>query len=249
MQADLFDKSEEYDAQLRQGLRFTGESKQYFMRGRIRDLREQLGPHYQPRKILDFGCGVGDTAQELAEAFSGAHVVGVDSATNAIRHAQEHYRSARISFVELHAFRPTGDFDLCYCSGVFHHVPKDQRHQALELIWRALAPQGRFALFENNPWNPGTRVVMKSIPFDRDAETLSPIEALTLVRSAAWQTIKRPRFLFFFPRWLAFLRSIEARFAHVPLGGQYYVLATKKAGDHTWRGVAPQLKPGATLRY
>ena len=38
----------------------------------------------------------------------------------------------------------------------------------------ALLTGGVLALFENNPWNPGTRLVMKRIPFDRNAQTISP---------------------------------------------------------------------------
>ena len=228
MKTDLFDKSEEYNAQLNQGLRFTGEGKHYFMRERIRDLRDQLGPSFRPRRILDFGCGIGDTAQQFAQWFPGAEVVGVDCAADAVRHAREHHQESALSFLDLATFCPAADFDLCYCSGVFHHIAKAQRLDALDLIWRALAPSGRFALFENNPWNPGTRVVMKSIPFDSDAVPLSPTEAMTLVGRATWEDVKRPRFLFYFPRWLSFLRSLEARLANIPFGGQYYILATKQ---------------------
>lgn len=233
MPTSLFDKSAEYDALLNQGLRLTGENKYYFARGRIRDLRAQLGPSYQPGKILDFGCGIGDTAFELAQAFPGAEVVGVDSATSAIRHARAHYGAPRLSFMELAEFQPAADFDLCYCSGVFHHIAKPERTGAIQLIWRALNAHGRFALFENNPWNPGTRIVMKRIPFDSDAEPLSPPEAMALMNSAGWESVKSPRFLFYFPRWLSALRSIETHFARLPLGGQYYILASKALENYS----------------
>lgn len=228
--ATLFDKSEEYDALLNQGLRLTGESKQYFAFERIRDLREQLAS-FAPRRILDFGCGIGDTAVQLAAAFPGSQVVGIDSATAAVSYAQERLGNERITFIPLERFEPSGDFDLCYCSGVFHHVPSAQRGQALQLIRDALAPHGCFALFENNPWNPGTRVVMKRIPFDADAEPLDVTAASALLRGAGWDLVGPPRFLFFFPRWLAGLRRFEPQLVHIPLGGQYYLLA-RKQGIH-----------------
>ena len=49
----------------------------------------------------------------------------------------------------------------------------------------ALRPGGLFAFWENNPWNPGTRLVMSRIPFDRDAITLSALERGGCSRPAA----------------------------------------------------------------
>lgn len=223
----LFDKSQEYDALLKQGLKLTGEDKEYFAEQRIRDLKETLAG-FRPRRILDFGCGIGDTAQRLAAVFEDSEVVGIDTAGPAIRHACNKYANERISFYELSRFEPRGDFDLCYCSGVFHHIPSAERSQALQLIRAALAPHGRLALFENNPWNPGTRMVMSRIPFDSDAEPLSPQVTLAMLRENSWQMLGGPRFLFFFPRWLAALRPFEQRLVHFPLGGQYYVQAVKQ---------------------
>ena len=40
-------------------------------------------------------------------------------------------------------------------------------------VRQGLRPGGVFALWENNPWNPGTRLVMRRIPFDRNAVLLS----------------------------------------------------------------------------
>jgi SAM-dependent methyltransferase len=227
-QASLFDKSQEYDALLNQGLVLTGESKQYFAVHRIRDLRQQLAG-FTPNRILDFGCGIGDTAVQLAAAFPDSEVVGIDSAAAAVSHAHERFANERITFLSLDTFEPRGDFDLCYCSGVFHHVPRSERSRALRLIGDALAPEGRLALFENNPWNPGTRVVMKRIPFDADADPLTPYAAAELLRATGWSQLGPPRFLFYFPRWLAPLRRFEPRLVHIPFGGQYYLLSVKRA--------------------
>jgi len=227
MSSALFDKSSEYDALLLRGLRLTGEAKDYFASERVRDLRAQLGAGFSPRRILDFGCGIGDTARLLADAYPQAEVVGVDSAADAIRHAQAQHGSARVRFQELSHYRPSGDFDLCYCSGVFHHIAEAERGRALQLIWQGLAGGGRFALFENNPWNPGTRAVMKLIPFDHDALPINPRHARALLGSLPWSEMSTARFLFYFPRWLSRLRPLEPHLVHLPLGGQYYIVAHK----------------------
>lgn len=227
MAQHLFDKSDEYDAQLQRGLGLTGEDKSYYMRERVRDLRARLAGTPSPRRILDFGCGNGDGAAYLASVFPGAEVVGVDTASGAIRHAREHHQSERVRFLELRELVPRGDFDLCHCNGVFHHIAPAERAEALRMLHAALAPGGRFALMENNPWNPGTRLVMSRIAFDADAMPLSVLEAKRLLRAAGFSLPEPARFLFWFPRWLAPLRVLEPRLVRVPLGGQYWLLATK----------------------
>jgi hypothetical protein len=65
------------------------------------------------------------------------------------------------------------------------------------------AKTGRtLGLFENSPWNPGTRMVMRRIPFDRDAIPLSYIEARHGVRAAGFQVFGT-RFLFYMRKALA----------------------------------------------
>jgi SAM-dependent methyltransferase len=132
-----------------------------------------------------------------------------------------------LTFVELSDFSPRGDFDLCHVNGVFHHIAPDQRVAALHLIRDALRPRGQFAFMENNPWNPGTRLVMSRIAFDADAIPVSVLEAKRLLQASGFDHLSAPRFLFWFPRWLAVLRVLEPHLVHLPLGGQYYFLATK----------------------
>ena len=95
------------------------------------------------------------------------------------------------------------------------------------MIHRALKPGGRFALMENNPWNPGTRLVMDRIEFDRGAVPLSPPQARRLLIAGGFGRCAPARFLFYFPRPLAFLRFSEPWLARIPLGAQYYFLATR----------------------
>lgn len=220
-----FDRSDEYASMLEQGLRLSGESRDFFMEGRVRDLRAQLGA--PPARILDFGCGTGETAAHLAQVFPQAEVYGIDTAENAIAHAERAHGGARVRFGLVRDFDAESAFDLCYTNGVFHHIPPGERDGALRRIHRSLVSGGRFALMENNPWNPGTRMVMRRIPFDRDAIPLSPPEARRLLVRGGFTRIAAPRFLFWFPRFLAPLRVLEPALVHVPLGAQYYFLATK----------------------
>ena len=225
MTETLFDLSAEYQQMLRQGVDLTGEDPSYFMRRRVADVKRSLPPLWRVNRILDFGCGIGESSAYLAGVFPGAAVVGIDTAANALRTAQERYGSPRVTFGTLDLLGRTGRFDLCYVNGVFHHIEPAQRPGIVLSIRNCLSPGAWFALWENNPWNPGTRMVMSRIPFDRDAKTLSYLEAQNLVKAAGFQLGAPTRFLFYFPRSLSFLRSTERFFVHLPLGGQYCVLA------------------------
>ena len=123
-----------------------------------------------------------------------------------------------------------GKFDLIFCNGVFHHILPSDRAEVLTMIRNRLNPRGIFALWENNPWNPGTRIIMSRIPFDRDAVTITPPEAERLAESAEFQILWRTH-AFVFPSALRFLRWLEPLLSGLPLGAQYMVLAGLPAGQ------------------
>lgn len=223
---ELFDLAEEYDEMLYRGLSLSGEDKHFFIRGRVQSLYGQLPPDFRPRRILDFGCGIGDTIDYLAKLFPSAHVVGVDVSEKALAYAERRYRSPHVSFIHVQALEATEVFDLCYTNGVFHHIPPEERPAVVETIYRALIRGGYFALFENNPWNLGTRLVMSRIPFDRNARLLSLPQAWHLLSKGGF-VVRTVYSLFYFPRMLGFFRFLEPGLMHLPLGAQYCVLATK----------------------
>jgi SAM-dependent methyltransferase len=225
--AKLFDLAEEYDEMLNCGIRLSGEDKFFFIAGRVRDLKRQLPSDFDPRRILDFGCGGGDTSCFLAKIFPNAHVVGVDVAEQVLAYASNANGSARVTFRLTRDYNELEKFDLCYANGVFHHLKPAERPSALREIHKALAPGGYLALFENNPWNIGARMVMSRIPFDRDAQMLPPIETRKLVQENGFLPVAT-RFLFYLPRSLSRLRPLEAHLVALPLGAQYYVLARKE---------------------
>jgi SAM-dependent methyltransferase len=115
---------------------------------------------------------------------------------------------------------------MVYCNGVFHHIAVAERASSLDYIRRCLRPGGLFALWENNPWNLGTRYVMSRCSFDRDAIMISPPEAARLLRAQGFQVISI-HYLFFFPRFLKRFRFLEPHFSRIPLGAQYQILCRK----------------------
>lgn len=226
--ADAFDAyAAQYEQSLAEGLSVTGEPAEHFARKRIDwTARVAAQQNLNVDAVLDFGCGVGIAAPLLAEAFEPATLQGFDPSKEAVARAHRDHADERFRFVDDAERLPTGAFDLAYCNGVFHHIPPEHRGESLHTVLRALRPGGLFALWENNPWNPGTRYVMSRIPFDRDAQTLSPPHARRLLRTAGFEVLRSDAW-FLFPAALGFLRPLESLVHRLPLGAQYLVLARK----------------------
>lgn len=221
---------ENYDAACERGVRLSGEHRDYFARMRVTYTAKLCPDATRVRSVLDFGCGLGHTTPYLAEAFPHARILGMDTAARTVEAAQEHYGNQRIEFRCGLLAGPHVQVDLAYCNGVFHHIPPVARCAEAQQVYDALAPGGWFAFWENNPWNLGTRMVMRRIPFDRDAVPLSPLEARRLLRFVGFRLLGT-RSYFYFPAFLRRLRSLEPLLERAPLGAQYCVFA---------------LKPGAT---
>jgi SAM-dependent methyltransferase len=227
MKSEFDDYAGNYDRALNEGLSLSGEPKEYFAHARVRWLTGRLADlGVQPSSVLDYGCGTGSTSPELLEQFHARMVVGVDASRESLEVARQAHVDPRLQFSAMTDVAPSGQFDVAYCNGVFHHVAPEQRLDALAYVHRSLSEGGYFGFWENNPWNPGTRLVMHRIPFDRDAKLLSAPHARQLLARAGFDVL-RTDFLFLFPRLLSALRPLEARLSRFPAGAQYMVLCRK----------------------
>jgi SAM-dependent methyltransferase len=217
----------DYDAALNRGISLSGEGKDYFIERRVdwtARCLSRLGAPGHGISVMDYGCGTGSAFVKLRETFKAHRVIGVDVSTAELAVAKKDYPWSIVCTPE--EVGTDLAVDLAYSNGTFHHIPPEHRAGALALVFRSLKPGGLFALWENNPWNPGTRWVMSRIPFDRDAITLSMLETKRRVRAAGFQVV-RTDFLFIFPKMLAPLRALEPLVSRVPMGAQYQVLCRR----------------------
>lgn len=227
MNAELFDEFvEDYEAACARGLALSGESRDYFAQQRVHHTAEAMRGFGPIRRILDFGAGLGHTTPYLLAAFPDATVIGMDSSAASVRTANETYGGERATFVTSDQCSLVQPCDLVYSNGTFHHIDPSARVAEVRQIHALLGLRSRFALWENNPWNPGTRLVMKRIPFDRDAQTLSYREAGRMLQQGGFQ-VCQVQFHFYFPAALQRLRPLERFLQRVPLGAQYCVVADR----------------------
>lgn len=217
-----------YFEQLEQGISLSGESADYFVEGRVSFLVEFLEQQMplHDLQVLDFGCGVGSACGTLREQLRARLVTGIDCSAGSIDIAQQRYEGASYAWSVDGQSIASASMDVVYTSGVFHHIEPAQRQTELQKIYGWLKPGGYLALFENNPWNPGTKWVMSRIPFDAEAQCLTPGETRRRLVDAGFE-VQVTRSLFYFPRLLSFLRPLEKLLSVIPLGAQYVVMARR----------------------
>ena len=99
------------------------------------------------RRVLDYGCGTGHRAVELAQL--GATVTGIDVSGEAIRLAQQRSGGKdALTFVQMNAEAmsfPDDHFDLVCGNAILHHL--DLRVACREIV-RVLKPGGRAVFLE-----------------------------------------------------------------------------------------------------
>ena len=103
-----------------------------------RDLLAQV-PLDSPRRVVDLGCGPGNSTELLIQRFRHAEVIGVDSSPDMLRQARA--QVPRCTFVEgdLSTWMPEPGTDLLFGNAVFHWVP--DHPTVLARLLRSL-PQG-----------------------------------------------------------------------------------------------------------
>ncbi len=96
-------------------------------------------------RVLDLGCGGGDTTLELARRFPSAKIVGLDYDYHQIRRAQRRAQHRNLSFLAGDGKNlpfKKGSFDAVFAFDVMHHIEHYQR--ALREVRRVLCRGGYF---------------------------------------------------------------------------------------------------------
>lgn len=215
--------AERYDRVLNETIPEGFNEDRYFAEYKIALMAKHLFKK-KPARILDYGCGSGRSLPYLALHFPDSELWGFDVSPASLKVAAAREPRAKL-FSDWNAIAGM-QFDAIIAANVFHHIPPDQRQLALSQCRDALSAEGQMFLFEHNPYNPATRWIFERCPFDADAEMLNLKTALGLSRKAGFRT-EQYGYALFFPRPLAFLRSLEPWLSRLPLGAQYYVQMAK----------------------
>jgi trans-aconitate 2-methyltransferase len=108
-----------------------------------RDLLSQV-PMETPKRVIDLGCGPGNSTELLVEQFPGAEVVGIDSSPDMLGQARARLPACAFIEADLSTWMPDARTDLLFANAVFQWVPDHPR--VLARLLAALPPAGVLAV-------------------------------------------------------------------------------------------------------
>jgi trans-aconitate 2-methyltransferase len=93
---------------------------------RTRPAGDLLGrvPLERPRRVVDMGCGPGNSTQLLVERFPDAEVVGLDSSPNMLIEARQRLPKLRFEAADARSWVPESGSDLVFANAIYQWVPE-----------------------------------------------------------------------------------------------------------------------------
>jgi len=213
--------AEDYERILQEQLKFFDGQTEYFSEYKINLIKKHLSK--PPGRILEYGCGIGRNLRFLREHFPAAELYASDISEKSLAVAARENPSVKVFLAGRDIIKEK--FDLIFVALVFHHINREKRLDVLQEIRQMLRDQGDLFIFEHNPYNPVTRHLVNSCPFDADAVLIKRGEMERLLITAGFK-IKKGRYALYFPSALKKLRFIESLLGFIPLGGQYFLKAS-----------------------
>lgn len=222
---DFDDYTDNYNSLLRESTGFFTESEAYFARYKVDILCREVPAN--TKRLLEYGCGIGRNIPFLRAAFPNAKIAGSDISAASIEIARKENPGVEF-FVEQADTVVADPYEVIFIAGVFHHIPLKERAAVMKTLFQRLTPGGSIVIFEHNPFNPVTRKIVNDCPYDRDAVLLKPSQLRVLLVDSGL-SVRRSAYCLFVPPALSVLLPLEAKLGWLPLGGQYWVKATRSA--------------------
>jgi trans-aconitate 2-methyltransferase len=108
-----------------------------------RDLCARV-PVPAPRRVLDLGCGPGNSTRVLRERWPDAELAGLDSSPQMIARARADFPQGTWILADAAAWEPEGEWDVVFSNAVLQWVPGHEDLVPRLLAW--LAPGGCLAV-------------------------------------------------------------------------------------------------------
>jgi len=218
---EFFDAlSENYEDTVTHGTKLVDGDDHYLTRYKIELTKEIKAEAFQ---ILDFGAGVGLSQKYIQKLFPTSIYSATDTSEKSLAKLKSNFPNVITKSPEQLFREDKNYYDLIYVSCVFHHIKPIKRKEILTSLYECLADGGSLIIFEHNPYNPLTQIVVKTSPIDKGVVLLTKSELCSLGGelndlSYSWG------YTVFFPSFLRELRKYERKYLRkFWLGAQYYV--------------------------
>jgi trans-aconitate 2-methyltransferase len=120
-----------------------------------------------PRRVVDVGCGTGNSTELLHMRWPQAELIGVDNSQEMLAQARAHHPEWHWMDSSVEAWSPNGVFDLVFSNACLHWVPN---HGPLfPRLLNYVAPGGALAVQMPNSHHLPAHVLMKEVANDPKA--------------------------------------------------------------------------------
>jgi ubiquinone/menaquinone biosynthesis C-methylase UbiE len=181
-------------------------------------------------RLLDYGCGTGEMLKCLKLFGLPGYLHGADVSQAMLEEAEKRWDTMQKPLFscidETKTHFSDNYFSCIVVTCVFHHIEPDKRDDVLQEIKRILMPGGILVIFEHNPLNPMTRLIVKRAVIDKNAILLYPREMRNRLHKASFANHLLENIMFFPPK-LKIFHKFEKYLTWFPLGAQYVVVGRK----------------------
>ncbi len=205
----------------------------YFIELKSKIIERVVANDFNNRKTLrmvDVGTGLGLFEKFLKPNYTS--IIGVDLSFEMLRVAQtiNAFDSPQSAYVHGNACEmplPDDYADLIFMSCVLHHLEIDEFDATLQELTRICSPNGRIIIFEHNPYNPFTQLVVKTTPLDKNARLVSYKTLEKRAARAGIKILEREFFLYGTRTIDRFVNRVLPGWRKLPFGGQYAFIGCK----------------------
>jgi trans-aconitate 2-methyltransferase len=213
-----------------------------------RDLLAQVPSTLQPKRIIDLGCGPGNSTAILRGRYPHAHLSGMDSSPDMIAKARERLPDVDFQIADLKTYQPPSiittaggsnggkdaeDVDLYFSNAVFQWLDGEDRLGVIKRLMRTQKPGGVFA------WQVPDNFLEYSHAAMRDIAATSPwAEVFAVGKDPTRELIQSPQQLY---------DELKPLCSHMSIWHTYYqVILENHEGIVEWvkgTGLRPFLDP------
>ena len=136
-----------------------------FLKDRTRPSTDLLAhvPNTSPKRVVDIGCGPGNSTAVLAERYPNAKVSGFDTSPDMIRKAKEVLPNVDFEVADLTSYKPEQPVDVLFSNAVFQWLPNGKRIEIVTQLLEHLAPGGTLAFQIPYNLNEPSHAVMREV--------------------------------------------------------------------------------------
>jgi trans-aconitate 2-methyltransferase len=125
-----------------------------------RDLLARV-PLERPKRVVDLGCGPGNSTELLVERFPEAEVIGLDSSPEMLDAARQRLPNVTFIRADVESWSPEVPVDLLYANATFQWVPD---HRAvLARLFEGLSPGGVLAIQVPDNLDEPSHALMRAV--------------------------------------------------------------------------------------